>query len=452
MTGKAKSRICENAWRELITFVSLMKKYFTLLLLVLFFAGCREEEEQKPASPFSRMKTATIDAGRKTEVGSQKPEVGGQKPEVGGEQTAVRNQQLKERNSPVTERQLPILDSSLIRKLRMMEGLEFEIDLREPVSREYLFSGVENPDFESMILLSHDRSVKINFDNDIFDNTDRYYTNGIRFDFISPVLRQSPLSYLMVPYWGKGMNYYGVSICQNMYTPYTTKVGGIHEGDRPYAAYLFIGGFKISNDRGRKFRQTTEIDLGVIGPSSYGDFVQKSFHNSVPTNNEPLGWENQVQNDLVLNYNLAFEKGIVSMRSLDLNIKATSALGTLYTNISGGFQFRAGIMNPYFASYGYSRAMVNKVKGYSKFQAFGFVTSNVKLVGYDATLEGGMFNKTSVYTLSSSNLFPLVYQGTLGFTLSYAGIRLDVEQYLLSPEFHGCAWHKWMHIGVTFGI
>ncbi|MCX6247964.1 MAG: lipid A deacylase LpxR family protein [Bacteroidetes bacterium] len=429
-----------------------MKKYFTLLLLVLFFAGCREEEEQKPASPSVRLKKSVIDTKYKNTVGSQQSAASSQQTKEVRLSKSRRKLTIGMERPPTADHRLPTIDTSLIQKLIRLQSTEPEIDLREPVSREYLFSGIENPDFESMILLSHDRSVKINFDNDIFDNTDRYYTNGIRFDFISPVLRQSPLSYLMVPYWGKGMNYYGVSICQNMYTPYTTKVGGIHEGDRPYAAYLFIGGFKISNDRGWKFRQTTEIDLGVIGPSSYGDFVQKSFHNSVPTNNEPLGWENQIQNDLVLNYNLSFEKGIVSSRSMELNLNATSALGTLYTNIAGGFQFRAGVMNPYFASYGYSRMMVKKVKGYSKFQAFGFITSDVKLVGYDATLQGGMFNKSSVYTLSGSDLYPLVYQGTLGFTLSYAGIRLDFEQYLLSPEFHGCAWHKWMHIGVTFGI
>jgi hypothetical protein len=95
---------------------------------------------------------------------------------------------------------------------------------------------------------------------------------------------------------------------------------------------------------------------------------------------------------------------------------------------------------------------VNKVKDYSKFQAFVFFTSLGKLVGYDATLEGGMFNKSSIYTLKSREVSLFTYQGTLGFTLSYAGIRLDVEQFLLSPEFHGCAWHKWVHIGVTFGM
>ena len=240
------------------------------------------------------------------------------------------------------------VDTTLIKKLNYLRNANFEIDLREPVNQVYLFSPVENPGFSSMILLSHERSFRINFDNDVFDNTDRYYTNGVRFDFISPALRQSPLSWLMVPYWGQGINYYGISILQNMYTPSTTKVGGIQYGDRPYASYLVFGSFKISNDPIKKFRQTSEIDLGVIGPMAFGDFLQKTVHSNLPTNSEPLGWEYQIQNDLVLNYNLTYEKGLLSSRRVELNLNGTGSLGTLYTNMGGGFQFRAGLMNPYY--------------------------------------------------------------------------------------------------------
>jgi hypothetical protein len=428
-----------------------MRKYFTLLLLVLFFVRCSEDDEQKPASPATRLKKPSIASQQRANSRRQTMD-NGQWTVQGIRHTTNRIPRTEYRVPHTAEREPRIIDTALIRKLIQLRSADIEIDFREPVNRKYLFSPVENPEFSSMILLSHDRSIRINFDNDILDNTDRYYTNGIRFDFISPYLKQTLLSWLMVPYWGKGINYYGISIGQNMYTPYTTKVGGIHQGDRPYAAYLFIGGFKISNDPDKKFRQTSEVDLGVIGPSSFGDFVQKSFHNNVPTNNEPLGWEYQIQDDLVLNYNLSYEKGIVSNRRMELNLNAIGDLGTLYTHMGGGFQFRAGLMNPYFGSYGYSRMKVNKAKGYSKFQAFVFLTSIGRLVGYDATLEGGLFNRTSIYTLKGSDLYRLTYSGTLGITLSYAGIRLDVEQFLLSPEFHGGAWHKWVHIGVTFGM
>jgi hypothetical protein len=434
-----------------------MRKYIPFLLFVLFLAGCNHSEnrESRIEDGGSRIEN------RGTRIEHRASSIEHRASSIESRKSGI-SASLRHPASSIESRKSGIfaslrhpassIDTTLIRKLIKLRSAELEIDLREPANLAYLLSPIENPEFSSMILLSHDRSIRINFDNDILDNTDRYYTNGIRFDFISPFLKQSPLSWLMVPYWGNGENYYGVSIGQNMYTPYTTKTGGVHEGDRPYAAYLFIGSFKISNDPKRKFRQTTDVDLGVIGPSSYGDFVQKSFHNSVPTNNEPLGWEYQVQDDLVLNYGLTYEKGIVSSRRMELNLNATGNLGTLYTNMGGGFQFRAGRMNRYFDSYGFSAINASKTKEYSKFQAYVFVTSLGKLVGYDATLEGGMFNKSSIYTLNRRSVSLFTYQGTFGVTLSYGGFRLDVEQFLLSPEFHGGSWHKWVHIGVTIGM
>ena len=431
-----------------------MRKWSTVLLLTLVFVRCNDNEEQKTSSEAAGMKRPSL-VRPQTELMKNPIIFYPNKPS----EPAPNRRNSKRRKETVTTpgetREQPVkrtVDTAIIRKLIRLRSADLEIDLREPVTRENLNSPIENTEFPSMILLSHERAIRIGFDNDIFDNTDRYYTNGIRFDFISPSLKQFPLSWLMVPYWGNGINYYGVSIVQNMYTPYTTKIDGIHNGDRPYSAYLFAGSFKISNDLEKKFRQTTEFDLGVIGPSSYGDFVQKSFHTSVPTNNEPLGWEYQIQNDLVLNYHLYYEKGIVSTRNLELNLNATGSMGTLYTNMSGGFQFRTGLLYPYFSSLGYSRRPVNKAKGYSNFQFYFFLTSIGKLVGYDATLEGGMLNKSSIYILEQDEISRFVYQGSAGFTFSYAGLRFDIEQFLLSPEFHTGSWHKWVHIGVTIGM
>lgn len=430
-----------------------MKKSLLFLLILIFFVKCNPDEEKTASDQESFMKKNHIvipNPGSKenealSSTGKTLPE---------GSVLIKRRRLTKKEKVDLQSNEIQstrIIDSTLFKKLSALRNADIDLDLTEPVNKAYLFSPVENQEFSSMIQLSHDHSLKINFDNDIFDNTDRYYTNGVRFDFISPFLKQSPLSSLMVPYWRQGINYYGIWIGQNMYTPSVTKIGGVHYGDRPYSATLVLGTYKISNDAGKKFRQTSEIDIGIIGPSAFGDFLQKTVHSSLPTNSEPLGWEYQIQNDLIFNYNLTYEKGLISTRQLELNVNATGALGTLYTNLGGGFHFRAGLMNPYFGSYGYSNSKA-KNKGYSKFQVYAFMTSLGRLVGYDATLEGGLFNKSSVYTLTRKEVIPLTYQGSLGITISYEGFRIDFEQFILSPEFHGCAWHKWGHIGLTIGI
>jgi lipid A 3-O-deacylase len=344
------------------------------------------------------------------------------------------------------------IDSSNISKLIFLRADKNSIDLNEPISKEFLLSSIDNEKFTSMIMLSRESFLKISFDNDILDYTDRFYTNGIRFDFINPIFQQFLLSKLMIPYWRGGINYYGISLVQNMYTPSTTKVEGILFGDRPYAAYLYFGTFKITNDPVKKFRQTSELDLGVIGSYSFGEYIQKSFHNEVPTNSSPLGWEYQIKNDLVLNYQLNYEKGIFNKKNIDINLNGTGSLGTLYTNISGGFLFRTGLQNPYFVNLGQAKRKTNSENRLRNTQLVFFVTSRAKLIGYDATLQGGFFNKSSEYTIDSDKISRFVFQGSAGITFVYSGIRLDVEQFLLSPEFHNGWWHKWVHLAFTFSL
>jgi len=343
-----------------------------------------------------------------------------------------------------------IPDSLRREQIRFLRMNSVEPDLNEPVSREYILNPVGNPAYASLITLSRESFLKINFDNDILNNTDMYYTNGFRFDLILPLFQKFPLSRLMVPYWGTGINYYGISLIQNMYTPSTTKVGGIPEGDRPYAAYLCLGIFKITNDLVHRFRQSSELDIGVLGPSSFGEFVQKSFHNSTPTNNEPLGWEYQIQNDLVLNYAVTFEKGIVSRPHFELNLLGTGMLGTLYTHIEGGLHMRAGLINPYFCNLGLSKRAKTQEMGLKSTQVYFTLKSSGRLVGYDATLQGGMFNQSSPYVIGSSEISRFMMESSAGLSLVHRGIRFDAEQFILSPEFHHGKWHLWMHFGITF--
>ena len=346
----------------------------------------------------------------------------------------------------------PRIDSAGLTRQVAAKPRHADIDLNEPVSRNFLLSKVENNEFGTMITLSKENFLKINFDNDILNYTDRFYTNGIRIEVISPAFQYFPVSRLMVPYRRSGINYYGLSLVQNMYTPSTTKKEGILYGDRPYSSYLYLGTYKITNDPVHRFRQKSEMDIGVIGSYSLGEYVQKSFHSEVPTNTVPLGWEYQIKNDLVLNYSLAYEKGIFESRSFDMILNGAGCLGTLYTNISGGFMLRTGVLNPYFANLGIQKRKLNMQQGLRDFQFFFFIKSSGTLVGYDATLQGGLFNKTSVYTINGSYISRAVFEGSAGITLVYRGMRIDAEQFLLSPEFRNGWWHKWVHLGLTFAL
>ena len=110
---------------------------------------------------------------------------------------------------------------------------------------------------------STNRYIAVNFDNDIFNNTDYYYTNGIKIDYIAPIFASSPLAYPMLPYRKGSMNYHGMTVVQNMYTPTNPDTSSIINGDHPFAAYLYLGHFKNTLSIKRRYRQFSEIQITV---------------------------------------------------------------------------------------------------------------------------------------------------------------------------------------------
>ncbi|MCP2937037.1 lipid A deacylase LpxR family protein, partial [Salmonella enterica subsp. enterica serovar Typhimurium] len=67
--------------------------------------------------------------------------------------------------------------------------------------------------------------------------------------------------------------------------------------------------------------------------------------------------------------------------------------GTLYTDCSLGINFRAGWMNPYFNNLGIER------NGGRKFQLYVFFRAHARAVGYNATMQGGLFHTNSIFTI-----------------------------------------------------
>lgn len=302
-----------------------------------------------------------------------------------------------------------------------------------------------NIPFENKIFTCQNKYFSINFDNDIFNNTDLYYTNGINFEFINHIFEHSPLMKLMLPYCGSSINYYGISLIQNMYTPTNPDIEYVLIGDRPFSAYLYIGHFKISNDVSKKFRQTSELNIGLIGSNAMGEFVQQTIHDI-----EPQGWNHQISNDIVLNYSVKFEKSLLSSRNVEINGMLDGSVGTLYNKAGLGFLTRIGKFNPYFNGISYCDEYSRKRDNFRKIRYYFFAKVQSYLIGYDATLQGGVFNRNSIYTIDNKNINRTVFKGSAGIVFSLSRFSLEVEQVFLSPEFDNGLFHKWLHINTRF--
>lgn len=272
-------------------------------------------------------------------------------------------------------------------------------------------------------------------DNDIFDNRDYYYTNGFKIELVAPFANQSPLRKILPGIRNAEIDQNGLSIAQNIYTPTNPDTGVILASDHPFAAYLTVGEFRDNYSLRKKLHFRSEIRIGVIGPSSFGQQVQTSVHEI-----EPVGWQNQVSNDLILDYYFKVEKGIISNSHFEFNALGQANVGTLYNKVGGGLNLRIGNFMPVFK--GPFSLFENKNPG-GRLQFWVFVKSQIDLIGYDATLQGGLFTNENVYVIDQSDLNRFIFQSSLGFAFYYNNIGIEYEHFYETPRFKNAYHFGW---------
>ena len=280
--------------------------------------------------------------------------------------------------------------------------------------------------------------VNIIFDNDIFNNTDYYYTNGARIEIVLPAAKNSPVNKILLGLKSNDIDVSGFSIAQNIYTPVNPEANEIVYGDRPFAAYLTVGQFRESYNLKKRLQIKSALDLGVMGPMSLGEQVQSTVHEL-----EPSGWKYQVQNSFLLNYYVKIEKGLFSSSKLELNAMGDMSIGTLYDKMGGGLRFRVGSFLPVYR--GPMTICCDRAKK-GQLQYWFFMSGKADFIAYDATLQGSMFNDHSPYVISSNELNRLVYQGSFGVALYYDNLGVELENFYLSPEFEGAHHFKYGRI------
>ena len=138
--------------------------------------------------------------------------------------------------------------------------------------------------------------------------------------------------------------HYGFFAGQSIFTPENLALFHPDPKDRPYAGWLFLGA--------RLYRETSDtldraqVTLGVVGPSSGADAVQRWWHalhwfGGVP----PQGWHNQIKDEpgLVLTeqrtWRLPLTRGAVDTELLP---EVTATAGNIFTYAGIGATFRVG--------------------------------------------------------------------------------------------------------------
>lgn len=321
-------------------------------------------------------------------------------------------------------------------------GTKYPVIVKDPVI-------VRNPATQSYIWPY--TGVEILLDNDLFSNTDRYYTNGVQIKYRSPALAFWRINSILPVNMKQSMEYNSLELHHGMFTPFTTKVPPLLKGDRPYAATMYLKFNRRADSPEKGISQTASFDIGVMGEAALGSTLQKGVHAGLPTNDEPLGWETQIGNDIIINYNYQLLRHLASSGPVSVYSITSGSLGTLNTSAETGIGIKIGTDKYFLAPLPQNFNNLNRITG-SKWHFIFESNFTTRVVGYNATLTGGIMNKNNIYVLKPEEIERLLFTAEAGITVKYSRFGVRLAQYYLSNEFKEGTNHFWGQAGINIGF
>ena len=323
-------------------------------------------------------------------------------------------------------------------------------------------------------------------ENDLFADTDRFYTNGIKFSWISPELEWfENLSWMekdgrlqngiktmidLLPYSheeGRQRNI-ALSFGQKMYTPRDISRRDLIVDDRPYAGWLYgsmaFHSKVIRTEPEQKIGRldTFEIQAGFTGDWSLAEEAQDFIH-SIRNIKKANGWDNQIDTELGVafiydrKYRIAPRLDLPGQWGVDTIVNAGGAVGNVFTHLNAGVEVRLGWNLP--ADFGTSlirpagdteapadTSDPRYAADGSGFSFHVFAATEGRVVLHDIFLDGNTFSDSH-----SIDKKTLVGDFVIGASIIYSRFKLSYSQVLRTKEFEGQpSGHNFGSISLSF--
>lgn len=327
--------------------------------------------------------------------------------------------------------------------IRAQEGAPPEPEADAPVNPD----GSEEPpatDLPAWARADARGTWSVTWENDIFGNDDKDYTNGVRIDYVTPKNNLTAAGRLakrgLYGWFSDADDWYEVySLGQNMFTPSDISLRNPPKTDRPYAGFLY-GGFGVVADRGDRL-DTLALEVGVVGPSSQADETQALVHDLIGAQ-KPKGWKHQLEDEpgvrLVYERKWKFSADL-PVPALDLSVdwapSVTATLGNVETSLAAGGVVRLGQdlsddygpprVRPAVGSPGFFR-------NEDDFSWYVFAGAEGRLVGRNIFIEGNTFGGVDGVEPNR-----LVADLQAGAAVQVGRVELSFTQVLRTEEYSG---------------
>jgi hypothetical protein len=288
-----------------------------------------------------------------------------------------------------------------------------------------------------------DKFLTFNFENDMLGGgTDQNYTSGVRATYFDLGMK--------IPEWAKTIDFivptFGInettsiyySFGHNLYTPRDITQTVQPANDRPWAAFLYASaGLSSITDN---HIDNVEATIGVVGPMALGEPIQKFVHKHISDSAEPMGWDNQLENEPALM--LSWERSWPNRWNFNtlgwtgaLVPHAGVTLGNIYTYANGGVSFR---LSPFDGRFQDDPIRVRPsmpgtgafIVDDQTFTWYFFGGVEGRAVARNIFLDGNTFESSH-----SVDKKPLVMDATAGLALTYGQVRISYAAVYRTKEF-----------------
>jgi len=272
------------------------------------------------------------------------------------------------------------------------------------------------------------RELHLQTENDADFRTDRDYTYGSEigalFDY-------------------KTNSYFSFVLAHQMFTPNDFDKEDVNlSNERPYAGYMYIGGglHTVQNNTLNSYN----IQIGFVGPSVKMDKVQEIIH-SIIGSPKPTGWENQIGDELILQFNYQRKYFQTLPKVYDffqcLIYNGGFDLGNASSKIEAGMFYSLG--NAQREDFGVSRI------DYKSYNTIPYGEKSTKThrywlnfwleaigVGRDIFLDGNSFKSSASV---DKNYF--VLKGGFGITYNYENWHIEYIRTYSTKEFSSQSYY-----------
>ena len=287
-------------------------------------------------------------------------------------------------------------------------------------------------------------------ENDLFSGTDKRYTNGIRFSYLTPPVSSATMhdpALTWIPtVSGADSVRFEYAFGQSMFTSDNKLDPNPPTTGRPYAGFLYGSAAVITEHADSQ--KSLQMTVGVVGPAS-GAHETQDFIHSIIDSPKAQGWGTQLKNEPALNFAYLqrerdWWKKDLGWLDTDLVPHFGGALGNVYTYANAGATLRVGAnlprdfgpprIEPGFPGSGYFLPA-------DEFGWYLFLSADGRAVARNIFLDGNTFS-------SSRSVDKDIFVGDLhiGAVATYSGYRLAYSYIIRSEEYDT------QNNGDTYGI